>query len=477
MAVCQRVFAVLWLLIIGLLFSASAQSSGPLKVVVSIKPVHSIVAGLMRDVAEPVLLIDQDRSPFDFVLNKKDREDLAEAALVIWVGPELEHSIASAVGRLSGSKVVELLSSQRLKILPSRENPDRRDPFFWMDDRNMMILLDELTELLIEKDPARSHIYSRNRREMIKPLQRIDREYEYGYRGLKAGVGVLYFDTLRYFEQAYALKTLGHVTGTPWDSEKASNLLQIRNVISSGQAKCLFIDKSMHAKNQGLILQGQGINVGELDVLGAGFKAGPGLYLQLMDYNTDTIKQCLNADMKSAAIARKAATADGIPALDGLGGRFLLQDHQGGTFTDQDLKGRYSLVYFGYTHCPDICPTGLTVISQALRKMGDAKLPLQPIFITVDPERDTVRVMKDYVRYFDPRMVGLTGSTAMVKRVADQFKVKFEKVPSDIANPQEYAMDHSAGTYLMAPDGSFITKFAQGITADAMAKEIWAIIR
>ncbi len=169
-------------------------------VVVSIKPIHSIVAGLMKDVGEPVLLMDGKQTPYDFEVNAKQKQLLADADIVIWVGEELENSLQDQVKKLPAeTTVLELLSNQRLKILPSRKEFNLRDPFFWLDDRNVLIMLDELTEALIQKDPPRSHIYSRNRREMLKPLLQIDREYEYGYRGMKAGLGIQYFRHLAIF--------------------------------------------------------------------------------------------------------------------------------------------------------------------------------------------------------------------------------------------------------------------------------------
>ncbi|MBT3206434.1 MAG: zinc ABC transporter solute-binding protein [Gammaproteobacteria bacterium] len=461
-------------LVLNLQVSWAAEN---FSVVTSIKPVHSIVSGLMKDIGEPELLIGDKKTPFNFELNQQQKNQLSEAKLFIWVGPELEKSLQATVDQLPESvKVVELLSSPDLKILPSRQNPDRRDPFFWMDDRNVMIMLDELTEIMIQVDPSRSHIYIRNRIEMLGPLRRIDKEYEYGYRGLKAGLGVLYYDNLNYFEQAYALKTMGHVSASPWDEELATNLLKVRARISSQEAVCLFLDKSMPEPNLPLLIEGERINIGKLDSLGLDLEAGPDLYLKLMEYNTDVIKRCLNADMDEAAKARLEAFGDDSPVIDGLGGHFFLTDHLGATVTEQDMMGKYAILFFGYTSCPDVCPTSLSVLTQAFRKMGDLADQIQPYFISVDPERDSVTLLREYVGYFDPRLIGLTGSEAMIKRVADQFKVQFEIGKRDESNPAIYTMDHTASLYLMAPDGSFVTKFAHGITPDALIKELSEII-
>ncbi|MBC8211756.1 MAG: SCO family protein [Gammaproteobacteria bacterium] len=465
------------LALLTLLGSVHLQAADDFRVIVSIKPVHSIVAGLMKDIGQPVLLIDQQQTPYNFRLTAAHQQQLDSAQLLLWVGSELEKTLQPVIEKLPASvKVVELLSSTDMKILPSRQNPDARDPFFWMDDRNVIILLDQLTELFIQLDPARAHIYVRNRMELLIPLQRIDKEYEYGYRGLKAGLGVMYFDNLNYFEQAYALKTLDRVTDSPWDSTDAINLLKVRSRIQNKEAVCLFIDKSMPAEHLELLRQGQSINVGELDTLGRHLQAGPDLYLQLMAYNTDVIKRCLNADMDVAAQARSTALSDDVPIIDGLGGRYILTNHLGQNFTEQDMQGHYSIIFFGYTSCPDICPTELALLTQALGLLGARALEIQPYFISVDPERDTIKRLNQYVNYFDPRLMGLTGSEQMIRRVADQFKVRYEKIYDKGSEPDQYAMDHSASLYLMAPDGRFVTKFAHGISAQTLMQELAQIM-
>jgi cytochrome oxidase Cu insertion factor (SCO1/SenC/PrrC family)/ABC-type Zn2+ transport system substrate-binding protein/surface adhesin len=466
------------LLLSVLMLTIESQAAEKFSVVVSIKPVHSIVAGLMKDVAVPELLIGQDKNPFDFVPGKQEQQNLQKASLVIWVGQELEQSLQEVIIALPENvQVVELLDSERLKILPARHDDNRRDPYFWLDDRNMMILLDELVEKLIELDPARSHIYSRNHRELLKPLLKIDREYEYGYRGMKAGLGVQYFDVLQYFEQAYALNNIGAVGATPYQAIGAAKLLNVGSVIRNKQADCLFVDLSMPADHVDLLTTGSPVNIGQLDVFGSQFEAGPDLYLQLMQYNTDVIKRCLNADMKAASNAREQAAVVDFPVSGEIGGRFILTDHMGGSFTEQDMKGKYALIFFGYTYCPDICPTSLMVLSQVFKNIDPTiKKQLVPYFISVDPERDTVDKLKSYVNYFTPELVGLTGTKDMIRRVADQFRAKYERVDDLPSKTESYTIDHTASLFLMGPDGRFITKFANGITPDELKRQLQTII-
>lgn len=151
-----------------------------------------------------------------------------------------------------------------------------------------------------------------------------------------------------------------------------------------------------------------------------------------------------------------------------IGGPFTLTDHTGETRTAGDFRGRPMLVYFGYTYCPDVCPTGLQTLSDALDRLGEAGERIQPVFITVDPDRDTPEVMADYVAHFHPRLVGLTGTQAQIDQVTKAYRIYASKR----GEGDDYLVDHSAYTYLMGPDGEYITHFNHGITADEMARRI-----
>lgn len=139
--------------------------------------------------------------------------------------------------------------------------------------------------------------------------------------------------------------------------------------------------------------------------------------------------------------------------------RYMLVDHNGRTVTDQDFRGRFQLLTFGYTSCPDVCPTTLAEMAAVMRELGEAALKLQPLFITVDPERDTAGLLKNYTAAFDTRILGLSGSPEFTRRVADNYKVRFEKVQQPGAAAGNYAVDHTAGMYLLGPDGRFLAKY------------------
>jgi protein SCO1/2 len=152
-----------------------------------------------------------------------------------------------------------------------------------------------------------------------------------------------------------------------------------------------------------------------------------------------------------------------------IGGPFKLTDQNGKVFTDQDLKGRPFLVFFGFTHCPDVCPTALFEVSEILRKLGPDADRTRALFITVDPERDTPAVIKDYLSSFDPHLIGLTGDAAAIAAVAKAYRVYFKKVPLDQGG---YTMDHTAIVYLMDKEGRFVAPFSLKRTSDAAAADL-----
>jgi protein SCO1/2 len=152
-----------------------------------------------------------------------------------------------------------------------------------------------------------------------------------------------------------------------------------------------------------------------------------------------------------------------------IGGPFKLTDQNGQTISDQDLKGHPFLVFFGFTHCPDVCPTTLFEVSEILRALGPDADRVRALFITVDPERDTPALMKDYLSSFDPRLAGLTGEPAAVTAVAKAYRVYFKKVPLDQGG---YTMDHTAIVYLMDKDGRFVSPFSLKRTTDAAAADL-----
>jgi cytochrome oxidase Cu insertion factor (SCO1/SenC/PrrC family) len=155
-----------------------------------------------------------------------------------------------------------------------------------------------------------------------------------------------------------------------------------------------------------------------------------------------------------------------------VGGPFELTDHTGKPRTERDFRGKLMLVYFGFTYCPDVCPTDLQAIGLALDKLGTAADSVQPLFITVDPERDTPQHLAEYVPMFHPRLIGLTGSAEAIRKAADAYKVYYAKVDPPKCDGGYYTVDHTAFIYLMDREGNYLGFFPPGTSADRMVEII-----
>lgn len=165
---------------------------------------------------------------------------------------------------------------------------------------------------------------------------------------------------------------------------------------------------------------------------------------------------------------RNGPTGVGTPLV---GGPFSMVDHLGREVTEKSYAGKPMLVFFGFTYCPDVCPTELQVMAAALEQLGESGADIQPIFVSVDPARDTPDVMKAYVENFGPRFVGLTGSPEQVAAMAKTYKVFFEKRENKAA-PDTYLMDHSSIIYLMGVDGKYLRHFSYTVDAAKLAEGI-----
>lgn len=156
-----------------------------------------------------------------------------------------------------------------------------------------------------------------------------------------------------------------------------------------------------------------------------------------------------------------------------IGGPFELTDPDGKTVTDQDFRGRHMLVFFGFTNCPDICPAELQVMAATLDELGPQAETVAPIFITLDPQRDTPQAVGAYVKNFGPRFIGLSGSPQAIEQAAKAYRVAYSKfVPEGADAATQYSVDHTAFVYLMGPDGEYITHFPYGTPAAKMAETL-----
>ena len=157
-----------------------------------------------------------------------------------------------------------------------------------------------------------------------------------------------------------------------------------------------------------------------------------------------------------------------------IGGPFELVNHNGEIVRDSEFSGKYLLVMFGFTNCPDVCPTGLQLISEAKELLGSEVKNVQPLMITVDPERDTIEVLADYVSNIHTSVMGLTGTVDQIKAVAGAYKAYFVKVKNH--QNGDYFMDHSPFIYLMGPNGQYLDHFAPNTSPEAIANRIKSAI-
>ena len=158
------------------------------------------------------------------------------------------------------------------------------------------------------------------------------------------------------------------------------------------------------------------------------------------------------------------------PPLEALfGGPFSLTDHNGRAVTDETFRGRFTLLYFGYTFCPDLCPTNLLTMSEALEALGPDGEQVQPLFVTVDPNRDGLPALRDYMAHFGPRFLALRGTPAQTRAVLKAWRIHRRKVPAEAgADADDYLVDHATLTFLMGPDGKFRTLFPHDTRTEKM---------
>ncbi len=188
-------------------------------------------------------------------------------------------------------------------------------------------------------------------------------------------------------------------------------------------------------------------------------------------------KWCLSALLGVWLSISCTAVFGGEVEVDGtLEGPFTLLDSTGRVTRDVDFRGQYLLVFFGYTSCPDVCPMDLQIIGQALRTLGKAGQSVQPIFITVDPRRDTGEMLERYVRHFHPRFLGLTGSAQQIAEAAENYGVIYMQMGksggSESDEPSQYSINHSAFTYLVGPDGHFVAAFEHATDPETLAEGV-----
>jgi protein SCO1/2 len=189
------------------------------------------------------------------------------------------------------------------------------------------------------------------------------------------------------------------------------------------------------------------------------------------------VMAAVSAAIAAALVARSDRSTPRVAGIGQveLGGPLNLVHHSGRRFAESELAGSYRLVFFGYTYCPDVCPLGLHTMAEALDRLPpEIAQKVQPIFVSIDPERDAPAVLKDYVAAFHPRLIGLTGTVEEIEAVKKAWRVYARK--SEEKSGADYLVDHSTFTYLMGPDGRYLAHFGHGTTPEQMAERIRALV-
>lgn len=177
----------------------------------------------------------------------------------------------------------------------------------------------------------------------------------------------------------------------------------------------------------------------------------------------------LTNDLPSKPLAGQGSTVKDETLI---GGDFTLTDQDGNLFNSDRMKGRLSLVYFGFTFCPDICPTSLSKLSNVITTLDKYQIDVLPIFITIDPKRDTTAFLKEFLGHFHPKLIGLTGSEEQIKKVAELYKVYYAVSEKDTTDSDKYMLDHSSFIYLMDKNGKYMKHFYMSSTPDEIIEYI-----
>ena len=282
-----------WLVGIALTISAPAAP----RVVVTIKPIHSLVAAVMEGVAEPTLLVKGANSPHAYVLRPSDALALNDASVVFWVGKTLETSFDKPLRALAkDARVIALIDSKRLERLKVRhsgawETDDHDhtedehadfDPHIWLDPRNAMRIVEVVTTELASVDPGNAAVYIRNKDAILTKLAVLDKELNAGLKPVAATPYIVFHDGYQYLEKRYGLNAVGSVAVDPQRSPGARRIRDIREKIERANVRCVFVEPQFSESIVRVIVEGTNAKLGVLDPIGVELKAGPDLYFQLM---------------------------------------------------------------------------------------------------------------------------------------------------------------------------------------------------
>ncbi|UCB54095.1 MAG: zinc ABC transporter substrate-binding protein [Thiotrichales bacterium] len=296
----------LYLLGILLMFASpqpSQASSDALNVAVTIKPLHSLVAGIMKGAGEPELIMASGASPHHYTLRPSERRILSRASLIFWIGPELESFMPKILDSLAATSTnIPLIDAENLLRLPARsihhhseteaEEHAHADPHIWLSAKNAHALVDAIADELIRQHAAQAQIYEANRRRLHRRIEVIDQLIDHRLSG-KTAPFLSYHDAYQYFERAYGLNNAGFVSSGDEVSPGARYVNELRNRIRDEQLHCLFYEAPSRPALVDTLIHGLNVSALEIDALGVRLEAGENAWFEIMLGLTEAYESCL----------------------------------------------------------------------------------------------------------------------------------------------------------------------------------------
>lgn len=290
---------------VALALAFGAAAAGEPRVAVSIKPIHSLIAAVMDGVAEPYLIVAGTASPHAYALRPSDAKALSRAALVFWVGPEMERFLDKPLAALAG-KTVRLAGHPRLTAVARRAGDGGGDPHLWLDPANARAIAAVAVTELSAIDPGHAALYRGNGDRLTRRIDALDRDLRARLEPLSTTPFVVFHDAYRYLERAYGLNAVGFVTTAPERPPGARHLHRLRLKMREMGVRCLFREPQFEPRLIAVLTARSEVRVGVLDPLGAQMEAGPDLYFRLMRANADALVRCLAGPPAVDSIGPKA---------------------------------------------------------------------------------------------------------------------------------------------------------------------------
>ncbi len=295
----MRKRSILTLLLILIIPAHAQASTEAFSVAVTVKPVHSLVAGVMDGVGEPLLVMSGSASPHHYTLRPSERRALANASLIFWVGPELETFMPRILGSLGDSNEnLALIEAKGLLRLPARtmkhhaQSQSHPDPHIWLSPQNAHAMVDAIADALSLQDAAHAHIYDKNRKRLHLRIHETDDRIRRKLAG-KTAAFLSYHDAYQYFEQAYGLNNAGFVSSGDEISPSAKYVHELRDIIQQQEVHCLFYEAPNRPALVDTLTRGFEVDAVELDAMGVGLEPDEDAWFKIINKLADTYNACL----------------------------------------------------------------------------------------------------------------------------------------------------------------------------------------